>query len=67
MVDSNLQREQILPSEKAFAYKLKVDAMKRQAGRPGKNSATVLLNFGGKTSRQILAEQVGERDRKSVV
>ncbi len=60
MVDSNLQREQILPSEKAFAYKLKLDAMKRQAGRPGKNSATVLPNFGGKTSRQILAEQVGE-------
>jgi ParB family chromosome partitioning protein len=60
MVDSNLQREQILPSEKAFAYKMKLDAMKRQAGRPSKNSATVLPNFGGRTSRQILAEQVGE-------
>lgn len=60
MVDSNLQREQILPSEKAFAYKMKLDAMKRQAGRPSKNSATVLPNFDGKTSRQILAEQVGE-------
>ncbi len=60
MVDSNLQREQILPSEKAFAYKVKLDAMKRQVGRPSKNSATVLPNFGGKTSRQILAEQVGE-------
>ena len=36
MVDSNLQREQILPSEKAFAYKMKLDAMKRQAGRPQK-------------------------------
>lgn len=36
MVDSNLQREQILPSEKAFAYKMKLDAMKRQAGRPSK-------------------------------
>ena len=60
MVDSNLQREQILPSEKAFAYKMKLDAMKRQVGRPSKNSATVLPNFGGKTSRQILAEQVGE-------
>ena len=60
MVDSNLQREQILPSEKAFAYKMKLDAMKRQAGRPSQNSATVLPNFDGKTSRQILAEQVGE-------
>ncbi len=60
MVDSNLQREQILPSEKAFAYKMKLDAMKRRAGRPCKNSATVLPNFEGKTSRQILAEQAGE-------
>ena len=38
MVDSNLQREQILPSEKAFAYKMKLDAMKRQAGRPSKEN-----------------------------
>lgn len=60
MVDSNLQRERILPSEKAFAYKMKLDAMKRQAGRPNKNSATLLQNFEGKTSRQILAEQSGE-------
>ena len=60
MVASNLQREQILPSEKAFAYKMKLDAMKRRAGRPSKNSATVLPNFEGKTSRQILAEQAGE-------
>lgn len=60
MVDSNLQREKILPSEKAFAYKMKLDAMKRQAGRPSKNSATVLQNFEGKTSREILAEQSGE-------
>lgn len=61
MVDSNLQREQILPSEKAFAYKMKLDAMKRQAGRPSKeNSATVLQNFDGKTSRELLAEQSGE-------
>ena len=60
MVDSNLQREEILPSEKAFAYKMKLDAMKRQAGRPSKNSATLLQNFEGKTSRQLLAEQVGE-------
>ena len=62
MVDTNLkQREQILPSEKAFAYKMKLDAMKRQAGRPSKeNGATVLPNFGGKKSREILAEQAGE-------
>ena len=57
MVDSNLQREKILPSEKAFAYKMKLEAMKRQAGRPSKEkSATVLQNFGGKTSRELLAE-----------
>ena len=61
MVDSNLQREQVLPSEKAFAYNLKLDAMKRQAGRPSKeNGATVLPHFSGKKSRQILAEQSGE-------
>ncbi len=61
MVDSNVQRETVLPSEKAFAYKMKLDAMKRQAGRPSKNnSATVLQNFGGKTSRELLAEKSGE-------
>ena len=61
MVDSNLQREKILPSEKAFAYKMKLDAMRRQAGRPSKeNSATVLQNLCGKSSRELLAEQVGE-------
>ena len=61
MVDSNLHREQILPSEKAFANKMKLDAMRRIAGRPPKeNSATVLQNFQGKTSREIVAEQAGE-------
>ncbi len=60
MVDSNLQREELLPSEKAFAYKMKLDAMKRQAGRPSKNSAQLGRNFAGKESREILAEQVGE-------
>lgn len=44
MVDSNLQRENILPSEKAKAYKMKLEAIKRQAGRPGKNSAQVGQN-----------------------
>lgn len=60
MVDSNLQRERILPSEKAFAYKMKLEAMRRQAGRPGKNSVPVAQNLKGKTSRQLLGEQVGE-------
>jgi len=61
MIDSNLQRETLLPSEKAFAYKMKLEAMKRQAGRPGKeNGATVLPNFPNKKSRDILAEQAGE-------
>lgn len=55
MVDSNLQREQLLPSEKAFAYKMKLDAMRRQAGRPSKdNSVPVGQNFGV-TSREALA------------
>ena len=61
MVDSNLQREQVLPSEKAFAYKMKLDAMKRQQGtRTDLTSATVLQKFEGKTSRELLAEQSGE-------
>ena len=61
MVDSNLQRETVLPSEKAFAYKMKLEAMRRQAGRPSKdNCATALHNFSGKRSREILAEQSGE-------
>ena len=61
MVDANLQRETILPSEKAFAYKMKLDAMKRQQGeRTDLTSATPLQKLVGKTSRQILAEQSGE-------
>ena len=56
MVDSNLQRENILPSERAKAYKMKLDAIRRQAGRPTKNSDQVGQNFEGKTSRTILAE-----------
>ena len=58
MVDSNLQREKVLPSEKAFAYKMKLEAMRRQAGRPSKgNAAPVGQNFGGKTSRELLAAE----------
>lgn len=60
MVDSNLQRESLLPSERAFAYKMKLEAMKRQAGRPSKNSAQLERNFDGKESREILAEQAGQ-------
>lgn len=60
MVDSNLQRETLLPSERAFAYKMKLEAMKRQAGRPSKNSAQLGRNFDGKESREILAEQVAQ-------
>ena len=57
MVDSNLQREEILPSEKAFAYKMKLDAMRRQAGRPSKNNSVPLGQNFGQTSREILAEK----------
>ena len=61
MVDSNLQREELLPSEQAFAYKMKLDAMKRQAGRPSKENGSQLGNhFGGKKSSELLAEQVGQ-------
>ncbi|GHU70574.1 hypothetical protein AGMMS49992_03140 [Clostridia bacterium] len=58
MVDSNLQREKILPSDKAFAYKMKLDAMKRQQGeRTDLTSATVLQKSNGKSSRELLAEK----------
>lgn len=61
MVDSNLQRESILPSERAFAYKMKLEAMKRQAGRPSKeNSCQVGTHL---RSDQVLGEQVGESAR----
>ena len=61
MVESNYQRSQILPSEKAFAYKMRLEAMKRQAGRPSKeNSVPLAQNYEGKTSRELLGEQVGE-------
>ena len=61
LVDSNLQREKILPSEKAFAYRMKLEAMKRKQGtRTDLTSATVLQKFEGKTSRERLAEQSGE-------
>ena len=60
MVDANLQRETILPSERAFAYKMKLDAMKRQAGRPSKENCSQVGNDFGKKSSEVLAEQVGQ-------
>lgn len=61
MVESNLQRSVILPSEKAFSYKMRLEAMKRFPGRPAKeNGAPVEHNSSGLKSRDILAEQVGE-------
>ena len=60
VVDYNINREDLLPSEKAKAYKLKLDAMKRQAGRPSKNSLQVGENFRGKYSVQVLADQVAD-------
>lgn len=60
MVDSNLQRENLLPSEKGFAYKMKLEAMKRQGKRNDLTCAQVGHKLDGKKSRQILAEEVGE-------
>ena len=60
MVDSNLQREKVLPSEKAFAYKMKLDAMKRQGQRRDLTSVPLAQKLQGKTSRQLLGEEVGE-------
>jgi ParB family chromosome partitioning protein len=61
MVDSNMQRESILPSEKGFAYKMRLEAMKRQAGRPEKNNSSPMgINFQGKQSLDILSEKVGD-------
>lgn len=61
MVDSNIQRENILPSERAFAYKMKLEALKRQAGRPAKdNSGQVDPNFDKRRSNAIVAGEAGE-------
>ena len=60
MVDSNLQREHILPSEKAFAYKMKLEAMKKTAGRPSKNNYSPMGNNLGELSSEKLAEEIGE-------
>ena len=62
LVDSNLQREHILPSEKAFAYQMKLEAMKRKSGRPSKdNPRQIVGNF---ESADVLGESVGESGRQ---
>lgn len=61
LVDSNLQRENILPSEKAFAYQLKLEAMNRKLGRPSKEKeGQIVPHLSGKRSTEILGEQSGE-------
>jgi len=61
LVDSNLQRENILPSEKAFAYQMKLEAMKRKAGRPTKeNASQIATDFISGRSDELLGAQVGE-------
>ena len=62
MVDSNIQREELLPSEKAFAYKMKMEAMKRQAGRPSKENAC--QNGTNLRSDVIMGGEVGESARQ---
>ena len=59
MVDSNLQRENILPSERAFAYKMKLEAMKHQAGRPTQDNYSQVGNNFGTLSSEEMAEELG--------
>lgn len=59
MVDSNLQRENILPSERAYAYKMKLEAMKHQAGRPAQENYSQVGNNSGKLSSEDMAEELG--------
>ena len=62
MVDANIQREELLPSEKAFAYKMKMDAMRRQAGRPAKdNSRQFVGNF---ETADVVGKENGESGRQ---
>ena len=65
MVDSNCQREHILPSEKAKAYQMKLEAIKRKVGRPLKeNERQVGANFSGAKTAQIIGEQAGDSTRQ---
>ncbi len=65
MVDSNIQRENILPTERGFAYKMKLDAMIRQSGRPKDNGSQVRNHLKGKKSIEVLAEE--ERKSKNQI
>ncbi|PNV65261.1 chromosome partitioning protein ParB [Rubneribacter badeniensis] len=64
MVDSNLQREAILPSERAFAYSMRLEAMKRQGQRTDLTSVQVEQKSSGRWSRSILAEELGTSEAK---
>ena len=62
MVDANLQRENILPSERAYAYKMKLDAIRRQAGRPSKDNSRQVV--GNLESADIVGQEAGESGRQ---
>lgn len=62
VVDANIQREELLPSEKAFAYKMKMDAMRRQAGRPKKENAR--QNVGNYETADVIGQKNGESGRQ---
>ena len=64
MVDSNLQREEILPSEKAFAYKMRLDAMKRQGLRSDLTYRPLVDKLNSKRAGELLGEAVGESERQ---
>ena len=64
MVDANIQREELLPSEKAFAYKMKLEAMRRQGNRSDLTSGQNDQKLAGKVSRDILAEELGESSKQ---
>ena len=64
MVDSNLQRSQILPSEKAYAYKMKMDALNRQGQRSDLTCGPVDHKFSGQKSREIIGEEAGDSARQ---
>ena len=64
MVDANIQREELLPSEKAFAYKMKMDAMRRQGARTDLTSGQNDQKLSGKISRDILADELGESSKQ---
>ena len=67
MVDSNLQRSHILPSEKAFSYKMKLDAMRRQQGeRTDLTSVPLGQKFDGKTSRELLATDSPDSNKRQL-